>query len=171
MEGSKVKNKISALDVFVAAVLLLCIAALAARLAAGRDGILPEGAPEKGSFALSFEAPGMRSGSVEALAAGTIVSTEDGDVFGTIADSVSVTPAKLYTEDAEGKYVLSYSPSDGADGGTVDVRGTLTVEGYFTDSAFLVGGKTGATPNSALTLHTESTTFNVRIMDIAGLGD
>ena len=171
MDGKEIKKKISALDVFVIAVLLFCIAALAVRLAVGREGVLPENAPESGDFALSFEAAGLRAGAVEALGAGATVYTEDGAVFGTLADSVSVTPAKLYHEDAEGRYVMTYSPSDGPDGGVVDVRGTLTVEGYFTDSGFIACGSLFASPNTVLILHTGDVTFEARIMDITGLGD
>ena len=162
------KRRISTLDVFVAASLILCIAGLVVRLVAGRDGVLPEKAPERGEYAVSFEIERRRSGTE--LTSGEVFYTADDKVFGTLTDQISVTPAVIWKENPEGELVLSYSSSDG-DGGLVDIRGTLTVSGYPVDYGFLVDGGAFISPNYTLTLHTDKMTSEVRITDIAKIGD
>ena len=162
------KKRIGALDVFAAAALLLCIAALVVRLASGRDGVMPERAPESGEDAVSFEISKRRSGAE--LTSGEVFYTADDSVFGTLTDQISVTPAEIWKENADGALVLTYSSAEG-DGGLVDVRGTLTVEGYPVDYGFLADGKTFISPNYTLTLHTDKMTADVRITDIAKIGD
>ncbi len=162
------KKKITALDVFAVIALLLCLAGLVIRLLTGREGVLPEGAPERGEYAVSFEIARHRSGAE--FTSGEVFYTEDDSVLGTLADQISVTPAAIWKEDANGNLVLSYSSSEG-DGGLVDIRGTLTVEGYPVDYGFLAGGKTFIAPNYTLTLHTDKMTADVRVTDIAKIGD
>ena len=164
----KKKKRITALDVFAVFALLLCLAGLIARLAAGRDGVLPESAPERGEYAVSFEIARRRSGTE--LTSGEIFYTGDDVVFGTLTDQISVTPAAIYKENTEGELILSYSSAEG-DGGLVDIRGTLTVTGYPVDYGFLADGKTFFSPNSTLTLHTDKMTADVRITDVAKIGD
>ena len=162
------KRKISSLDVFVAAALILCLAGLVARLLTGREGVLPEKAPERGEYAVSFEISGSRSGTE--LTSGEVFYTADDKVFGTLTDQISVTPAVIRKENAEGQLVLSYSSSEG-DGGLVDIRGTMTVEGYPVDYGFLADGETFISPNYTLTLHTDKMTSHVRITDVVKIGD
>ena len=170
MERKEKKNKrISALDVFAVFTLLLCLAGLVARLISGRDGVLPEKAPARGEYAVSFEIERRRSTGAE-LASGEIFFAEDDSVFGTLTDQISVTPAAIYKENADGTLVLTYSSAEG-DSALVDVRGTLTVEGYPVDYGFLVEGKTFISPNYTLTLHTDKMTADVRITDVAKIGD
>lgn len=168
IDASK-RGRVSALDVFVVILLVLCVAGLIVRIAVGKEGILPEGAPEKSEWAVGFEVSSLRASSGGDIAAGDVFYTEDGDIFGTVGDQVSVTPAKIFTEDEDGKLVLTYSGAEGGDNSLVDIKGTMTVEGYTVDYGFLAGGKTLATPGSELALHTDRATFTVKILDIAGL--
>lgn len=159
-------RRVGVLDVFVIILILLCVAGLIVRIAVGRDGVLPEGAPESGEWALSFEISSVRAGVGDGFSVGEVMYTENGEVFGTVSGQVSVTPAKIYSEDEEGRYILSYASSDGGDNSMVDIKGTLTSEGYAVDYGFLVGGKIFASPGSELTLHTEKATCSVKILDI-----
>ncbi|MBR6916862.1 MAG: hypothetical protein IKN38_01640 [Clostridia bacterium] len=166
-----VRKRISALDVFVILLMVLCIAGMIVRVSVGREGVMPEGTPKKGSYALSFEISGQRSSLGSELSQGEVFYSEDGKVFGTLTDQVSVTPAKIYSVDDEGKYILGYSSSDGGEGGLVDIRGTMTVEGYQVEYGFLAGGKIFASPNERLTLHTDTSTVTVKVTDVAKIGD
>ena len=168
MDTENRKKRITALDVFAVFALLLCLAGLVARLVSGRDGVMPEGAPERGEYAVSFEIARLRSGTE--LTSGEVFYTADDAVFGTLTDQISVTPAAIYKENSDGALVLSYSSAEG-DGGLVDIRGTLTVEGYPVDYGFLADGRTFISPNYTLTLHTDKMTADVRITDIAKIGD
>ncbi len=169
MENKEKKNKrISALDVFAVFTLLLCIAGLVARLIAGRDGVLPEKAPERGEYAVSFEIARTRASSE--LTSGEVFYAADDSVFGTLSDQFSVTPAAIYKENSDGTLVLTYSSSEG-DSALVDIRGTMTVEGYPVDYGFLAGGRTFISPNYTLTLHTDKMTTDVRITDVSKIGD
>ena len=163
------KRKVSSLDVFVWAILILCIAGLAIRLFAGREGVLPEGAPESGSFAVSFEIAHQRASSGAELASGAIFYSEDGAVFGTLGDKLSVTPAKEYKENGEGKLTVSYSATEG-DASFVDIRGVMTVEGYNVDYGFLAGGRTYVAPNYTIPLHTDTMSASVKITGIVKIG-
>jgi len=166
----KAARRVSILDVFVVILLILCVAGLIVRVAVGKDGALPEGAPESGEWAVTFEIPSLKASSGDGFPAGALLYTEDGDIFGTISDQVSVTPAKIYTEDEDGRFVLTYSGSEG-DNSLVDIRGTATVEGYEVDYGFFAGGKVLASPGCELTLHTDTATVKARIQDIVRISD
>ena len=173
MENKEVKREkrsLSALDVFIVILVLLCLAGLALRVALGRDGSLPEDSPKTGEFALTFEIPSLKAQSGSDISAGDVLYTEDGAVFGTLTSQLSVTPARIYSEDADGKYVLSYSSGEG-DGALVDVTGVMTVTGYQTGYGFLAGGKTLASPGCEIALHTDRLTFTVRVTDVARVSD
>ncbi len=166
----KKKRGWQALDVFVAAAIILALAGFVLSVALGRDGALPEGAPVKGEYAVTFEIRSLSASGGSDLSAGDVMYTESGDVFGTVSGRLSVTPAKIYTEDADGKYVLSYSGGEG-DNAAFDVKGVITTEGYKTDYGFLAGGKIFASPGYDLTLHTDKLTASVKVIDIAKVTD
>ncbi len=163
-------KRLSALDVFVIVLACLAFAGLVIRIALGRDGALPEDAPVKGEYAVTFEIASLKAIGGSELSSGDMVYTENGEVFGTVSGRLPVTPARIYTEDADGKYVLSYSSGEG-DSATVDVKGVIKTEGYKTDYGFLVGGKIFASPGYEITLHTDKLTANVRVIDIAKVTD
>jgi len=167
----KRRRGITALDAVVVILVILCVAGLVIRIAIGRDGVIPEGAPESAEYAVAFEISKLRASSGSDIAAGEVLYTEDGRVFGTVTDQVSVTPAKIYTEDDEGRYILSYSGSEGGDGSLVDIRGTASVEGSEVDYGFLVGSNILATPGREIVLHTDKLTATVRILDVTRVTD
>ena len=166
----KEKRGLSALDVFVITLAALALAGLVIRIAVGRDGALPEDAPVKGEYAVTFEIASLSATNGSEIQSGDVLYTENGELFGTVSGRLSVTPAKIYTEDADGKYVLSYSGGEG-DSATVDVKGVIKTEGYKTDYGFLAGGKIFASPGCELKLHTEKLTAYVRVIDIAKVTD
>ncbi|MBQ7671403.1 MAG: hypothetical protein IJS45_11915 [Clostridia bacterium] len=165
------RRRAYALDIFVLVIAALCITALIVRVALGSDGVLPEGAPEKAEYALTFEIASQKATAGSEITNGEVLYTEDGTVFGTISSQVSVTPAKIYTEDESGRLVLTYSGSEGADANLVDIKGTINSEGYMLDYGFLAGGKVFASPGYELTLHTERVTAKVRILGITRVSE
>ncbi len=166
---TKKRGAPSALDVFAVLLVLLCAAGLALRLTVGREGILPKGVPEKGSYAVTFEIAGFRETAGAELTSGDIFYTEDGSVFGTLSGSVSRIPAKRYTVGEDGTLVVSRSTE--GEGAKSDVTGTLTVEGYPVEYGFLASGTTFISPNYRITLHTEKMTAEVRVAGIEKIGD
>lgn len=167
--SEKKSRKLSALDVFVIILALMCVAGAAVRFYAGDSGILPISDPEKEEYAVSFEIAQVKTVLGGYIASGENLYNEDGSLFGTVGENVTITPAKLYVEDAEGKYIQIYSSADNGDNSLIDIRGTVSVSGYFTDYGFLADGKTYIAPNYVITLHTNKTTVDVRITDISKL--
>lgn len=165
------KRGLTPLDVFVILICVICVAGVAVRALVGRDDSLPAPRPESSEYALSFELTGARADAGGYFTVGEALYTEDGVLFGTVRDQVSVTPAKIYSVDEEGHMVLSYSGADNGDGSLVDIKGTLTVEGFEADYGFLAGGKLYAAPNCEITLHTSRTTAHVRVTGITPVGD
>lgn len=165
------RRRASALDVFVVVIIALCITALIVRVAVGSEGVLPEGAPEKAEYAVTFEIASQKATAGSEITTGEVLYTEDGSVFGTVTSQVSVTPAKIYMEDDDGRIVLTYSGSEGADANLVDIKGTMSAEGYLLDYGFLVGGKVFASPGYEITLHTERVTAKVRILGITKVSE
>ncbi len=165
------RGALTPLDVFMILICVICVAGVAVRAIVGRDASVPAPKPEQTEYAVSFELTGARADATGYFTAGEVLYTEDGEVFGTVRDQVSVTPAKIFSEDEDGRLVLSYSGADNGDGSLVDIKGTLTLEGFETDYGFLVGGKLYIAPNYELTLHTSKTTANVRITGINPAGE
>lgn len=165
------KRKISPLDVFVIVLLVLCVAGVALRIYVGTDGILPDITKETGEYAVSFEVTGISSAVSTYLAKGEPLYSESGELIGTVREGITVTPAVIFVEDADGKYVQTYSGADNGDASLVDVRGTFTVEGHETGYGFLANGKTYLAPNYVTEMHTRNATFSVKITDIASVGN
>lgn len=164
-EIKAIKRRISPLDVFIFILVLMCIAGVILRVFVGKDGVLPEVSPEKEEYAVSFSISGAMSSQSGAFTNGERFYCEDGSSFGTLNDRV-FTPAVIYTEGEDGKFIVSHSGDDNGDNSLVDIKGTMIVEGYETDYGFLLNGKDYIAPNYSLTLHTAKTTADVKIMDI-----
>ena len=165
-ENTTQKRRLSALDVFAIVIVLLCAAGVIVRVYVGADGILSDIGKENKEYTVSFEVTGITSAIGTYLTQGETFYGENGEMIGTIGEGVTVTPAMIFIEDADGKYVQTYSSADNGDASLVDVRGTLTVEGYETEYGFLANGKTYLSPNFETPMHTKSATVTVKITDI-----
>ena len=169
-DNKTTKRKISALDLFVLILLLLAAVGVLVRAYIGTDGILPEIGKKSSEYTLSFEVTSITTGKSAYLTQGESLFAADGTLIGTIGEGVTVTPALVYTVDADGKYVQTYAGADNGDSSLVDVRGVLTTSGYETDYGFLVGGKTYLAPNYVTSLHTRNVTVDVKITNVAEVG-
>lgn len=167
MEQNKVKKSISALDVFIIILAVLCIAGVAVRLWAGDSGILPINAPEKTEHSVSFEITGIKTVLSSNLTTGEKLYTADGVLFGTVGENVAVTPALLIVEGADGRYTQVFAGADNGDNSLVDIRGTIVTEGYYEDYGYMVGGSVYSAPNSEIVLHTDKAEYTFKITDVA----
>lgn len=165
-EDIKKDKRISALDVFIVVLVLMCIAGVIVRIYVGSDGIMPAVDPEISEYAVSFEIKQVKSNISGYLSSGEKLWTENGELFGTVNDNVTVTPAQLFVEDKDGKYMPVYSSADAGDNSLVDIKGSAVTEGYIAEYGFLVGGKTYIAPNYEIELHTEKATVTVVITGI-----
>ncbi|MBE6562700.1 MAG: DUF4330 family protein [Ruminococcaceae bacterium] len=166
-ENAKKGGRVSALDVFIAVLVLMCIAGVIVRVYVGSDGILPVISPELSEYAVSFEVKQAKASVSGYLSAGESLWTEDGTLFGTVSDNITVTPAQIFVEDSDGKYVSVYSSADIGDNSLVDIKGAASVQGYTADYGFLVNGKTYIAPNFEIELHTEKATVTVIVTGIS----
>lgn len=164
------RRGISALDVFAVILVILCAAGAVIRILGGEKGVLPITEPKSEDYNVSFEITGTSSLQGGNVVSGETLYDENGNLFGTVKENVTVTPAVIYVEDAAGKYLQTFAGSDNGDSNSVDVRGAIASKGYFTDKGFLVGGKTYVAPNYEITLHSSKATFTLRITDISKAG-
>ncbi len=166
-EGAKKGGRISALDVFIAVLVLMCIAGVIVRVYVGSEGVLPVLDPEISEYAVSFEIKQVKASVSGYLSAGESLWTSDGTLFGTVGDNVTVTPAQIFVEDSDGKYISVYSSADMGDNSLIDIKGSFSVQGHTADYGFLVNGKTYIAPNYEIELHTEKATVTVTVTGIS----
>lgn len=157
---AKGAKRFAAIDALVILLLLLCVAGIAVRMAIGPGGLLSS--HDKGDYIVSYIVTGIRGEYSDCFSEGKEFFFEDGEHFGTLTAGAVFTPARLYGEDADGKYVPSY-----ASDGRVDVRGTALCEGKMTDEGFLLGGSIYAAANSQFTVSSADITVDIVITDIA----
>ena len=154
--------RISAADVFLWLLLLLCVAAVAVRIVLGEGGGLALTRQE--DYLLSYSAAGIRGEYSDAFSDGTEYYLEDGTYFGKLTGEAVLTPMREYLENSKGVYVVSYR-SDGR----MDVKGAAQVRGAMTERGFLLGGETYIAPNMHLTLYSETSAVEILITDITGV--
>ncbi len=159
--GIKKKGGVSPLDIFIVILVFMCIAGVIVRIYMGHDGVLPSEGVESADYAVSFEIKSALPELSTYLVSGERLYDAEGNLFGTVSGSVTVTPAEQFYEDADGKYVPFYSSYQN------DIRGTVTVSGHYTDYGFLVNGKTYIAPNYETELHTGMSSFSLRITGIS----
>ena len=158
------KLKLNALDYFLIIAVVLCLVGGGIRVFLGGNGHSSQVALEE--YVISFTISDIRNTSTEYLGAGEafyLKSTQQ--YFGEIADTVSVTPALFYVENAAGEYVKAYAPENG-DATRVDVAGTMRVTGYMSDHGFLLGGTTPLAANKEVELISKYLSIKLEITDI-----
>lgn len=152
------KKRIAAIDVFI--ILLLCCAVFGVgfKVFAGNAGLFA-GAEEE--YYISYVIEGADSETSKLISAGTQFYFDNEDFCGTVVGNVITTPARIYNENANGEYVLSYSS-----GAKVDITGTLSVRGSMTEKGFVCGGDYIAA-GMKLRLHTSGVSPVILITDIS----
>lgn len=156
------KKRIAAADAFIILLLLLSIAAVAVRITVGSGGLLSSN--ERGEFLVSYVVSGTKSEYSDAFSAGREFYLESGEKFGVLREGAVFTPAKIYTENADGICRAVY-----ASDGTVDIKGTAAVRGTMTDSGFLLGGSRYIAANLPLTISSSDITVTITVTDITAM--
>ena len=160
------KKKLNAIDWFIIAVLLLCIAGAAFRVFIGSDNSL-SGAVTMEKHVVFFKVENIRNSSTEYLAPGAVFYIDStGQYLGEISGNVTVTPAVYMFEDVNGKYVQAYAPENG-DATRVDATGTLIVDGYMSDNGFLLNGTTSLAPGKEITVRSNFIQVKITVTEIA----
>lgn len=152
-------RRFAAIDAMIVILLLVCIACVGVRMAVGRGGLLS--ADGQGEYLVSYVVSAIDGEYSDCFAEGKKFYLEDKSEFGTLTAGASFTPAKHYTENADGLYTAVYVTD-----GTVDVRGTALVKGVMTDSGFLLGRSRYIAANSTLTVSSSEITVNITVTDI-----
>lgn len=159
------KKKLNAIDWFIIAVLLLCIAGAAFRVFIGSDNSL-SGAVTMEKHVVFFKVENIRNSSTEYLAPGAVFYIDStGQYLGEISGNVTVTPAVYMFEDVNGKYVQAYAPENG-DATRVDATGTLIVDGYMSDNGFLLNGATSLAPGKEITIRSNFIQIKITVTEI-----
>ncbi len=152
------KRRISAIDVLI--ILLLCCAAFAVgfKVFAGNAGLFA-GAEEDYYISYVIEAADSQVGKL--ITSGSNFYFENEKNFGYAVGDVITTPARVYNENANGEYILSYSS-----GAQVDITGTFQVRGKMTEKGFVCGGEY-LSPGMSVNIYGNGASPKILITDIA----
>lgn len=152
------KRRITAIDVFI--ILLLCCAAFAVgfKVFAGNAGLFA--GTEEGYY-ISYVIDSADSELGKFITSGTHFYFENEKYFGSVVGDVITTPARVYNENANGEYVLSYSS-----GSRVDITGTFHVSGKMTEKGFVCGGEY-LSPGMKINVYGNGVSPSILITDIA----
>lgn len=127
------KRRFAAIDVLI--IILLCCAVFAVgfKVFAGNVGLF---AASEEDYYISYVVESADSSIGKHITAGTNFYFENEKYFGSATGDIITTPARIYNENADGEYILSYSS-----GAKVDITGTFHVRGKMTDKGFVCGGE------------------------------
>ncbi len=160
-------RRLNAIDYFIIIAAVLCIAGAVFRFAVHKAGGSLSSPVVLEDYVVSFKIEDIRNTSTEYIVPGEefyIESTKQ--FFGTVKDNVSVTPAQFFIEDENGNYIPTFAPENG-DATRVDARGTFLVNGYMSESGFLLGGSFPLAANKQLDLRSKNLSITVIITAIA----
>ena len=159
-EVQKNKKRISAVDVMIVILLLLCASGIIVRVIIGENSLFSK--ESKGDYIVSYVIPGYQDEYSDYFSQGCEFYLEDGELLGSLTGNATFTPAEIHTENSAGEYVSGY-----ASDGTVDVKGSVLVKGTMTDSGFVLSSGTYIAPNMTLTAFSSDITVRMLITDIA----
>lgn len=161
------KKRINALDIFIIASLILCIAAACCAFLFNRQNAeetVEENQLEE--YVISFKVQQMRKSSAEMITSGKTFYTSESKDFGVLQDDLKITPAVVYIVSEEGESIKTYAPENG-DYTKVDVSGTFIVKGgRDSRGIFLLNGSTALAPNSQLSVIDDTVSFPLTVTGI-----
>lgn len=161
------KKKISVLDIFAVLLIIMCVTGAILRIFIGGNGIVQVSEPESDEYCVSFNLNSIRTTLASSIVAGDSLYDDNGNLIGTVDGNLTVTPALVFKEDSEGKLIQTYSNAENGDNSLVDVTGTITVKGYYSDYGFTVAGsKVYLAPNYSIQLHSGKMISTFKIADI-----
>ncbi len=165
-ETKKSGDTLNALDYFIIAAIILCLAGAAIRTFIGSEGNSLTSQIVMEDYVISYRISNIRNSSTEYLYDGAeFYQHATQQYFGRLTGDVSVTPAQILMEDVHGNLIQTYAPENG-DATRVDVTGTMLVSGYMGENGFLLDGATPLAVNKAVTLRSRELYVTVTVTSI-----
>lgn len=166
-KNTEKKSGASVLDIFIILALLMCVTATVFAF------VFKQNTAEKNvteaqleDYVLSFRVDSMRQSTMNMIEAGDTFYTENSKDFGTLQDSLTMTPAVVYVQKDDGTYVKTYSPENG-DYTKWDVSGTFTVKGIRNSNGiFLLNGNVELAPNKSYTVINDTVSMSLLVTAI-----
>ena len=166
-KNTEKKSGASVLDIFIILALLMCVTAAVFAF------VFKQNTAEKNvteaqleDYVLSFRVDSMRQSTMNMIEAGDTFYTENSKDFGTLQDSLTMTPAVVYVQKDDGTYVKTYSPKNG-DYTKWDVSGTFTVKGIRNSNGiFLLNGNVELAPNKSYTVINDTVSMSLLVTAI-----
>ena len=152
----KSKNGIYALDVFIIILLVFSIVGAGVRAFYGSSSV-STGSEE--SYYVSYIICNTDGSMTDYFSDGSVFYTEDGEEFGKTAGDATTTPARIYTQNSEGKYVTAYSDTN------YDIAGTFSVKGEMQDGGFVCAGSYLA-PNMTVKINRSGVSAEILITEV-----
>lgn len=152
----KSKNGVYALDIFIVVLLVFSIIGAGVRAFYG-SGVILSGGEE--DYYVSYIICNTDGSLTDHLSDGAVFYTENGDEFGKTAGDATTTPARIYTQNSEGKYITAYSDTH------YDISGTFAVKGQMQDGGFVVSGEYLA-PNMTVKITCSGVSAEILITDV-----
>ncbi len=151
---NKNKRHISALDVVVIMLAVLCIAGIGIRIYIGTSSAAAEITGEAGDYEISLLVSDIRTTSEQFFSKGTAFYLQSGELLGNVTEAPSITPARYITEDENGNCVFINAPENG-DESMRDITLTLKVHGTMTERGFVTDLGTYLAPNVTAAIKSE----------------
>lgn len=158
-ERIKKGRRITAVDIMIFLLLILCIAGIIVRIAFGNSSLFHKN--EQKEYLVSYVVNGLSDKYHPYFTEGSVFSLESGETFGTLITDANLTNTTIRTEDADGRLVEKPATDD-----IKDFRGDILVKGTMTDSGFLLNSRTYIAPNMTLTVSSPNITVELLITDI-----
>ena len=158
--NKKSNNGVYALDIFIVVLLVFSIIGAAVRVFYASDMIL---SGEKDNYYVSYVICNTDSNMTGYFSEGAVFYTEDGEEFGSLVGDATSTPARVYTQNSEGKYITSYSDTHFDLSGTFSVNGEMKEQGFVCGSSYLA-------PNMTVKISRSGVTAEILITDITKAG-
>ncbi len=156
----KNKKKFAAIDLLIIILLVVCLAGIVIRIAVGENLFFQK--DSKGEYTVSYVVYEEADEYSNLFSSGKEFYLENGEYFGKLSGNATFTPAEIHSQNSRGEYVHGY-----ADDGTVDIKGSFTVEGTMTETGFLLNANTYIAPNMTITVSSSDITVELLITDIA----
>ncbi|MDD6985251.1 MAG: DUF4330 family protein [Eubacteriales bacterium] len=162
------KKKLGALDVFIIAILIMCIVSIGLRVFSNKTSDISE-STQLENYTVSFKVMGIRDSSARNyITKGTKFYLNDSNVYiGAINNGdITITDAQKYYDALDGSTVSATNTGTG-DLYKVDVEAAFDVEGK-TDSSgrFLLGGNQYIGENQELQIHSKYLSITILVTEI-----
>ena len=172
-ENTVKKVRFSIIDVFIVAILLVCVIGIGLRFAFSRNNNENEvfAHVESEKYYVSYIARNQRNAVPDYMSEGTEFRFGDtNEVFGESHGKIQVDPAMKRYNNSKGEQVIVYNTSEDDRSDRVDLHGSIIVTGKMSeDGALMVDDSNGKTIalNQAFNLRSDLLTVTLVVTDIS----